>query len=89
MAQHNTPEERQLSKIIEKMPVSDDDKKQWLERLQNDGLSSELGEEIRTKLLSDTDAENTTLKAQYASKLVNIMRRWRLNQQTQSFRKRG
>ena len=83
MAVRNTPEEKQLLQMIEKFPVTDDEKQKWTENIRSSGLSEELAEEIRKALTSpDAGEEEKRLKyAQYSIKLANLVRRWRLNQQ--------
>ena len=89
MAVRNTPAERQLIKMIGKMPVADDDKKHWEEQIKSYGLNEELAEEIRVKLTTRSDEEDIAARqARYAIELARLVKRWRFSQQSRNFRKR-
>ena len=89
MAVRNTPEERQLIKMIGKMPVTDEDKKNWKEQIKSYGLNEELAEEIRVKLTTPSDKEDVAARqARYAIELARFIKRWRFSQQSRNFRKR-
>jgi len=89
MAIQNTPEERQLMKLIEKMPVPVEEQQTWNETIRNEGLNEELAEEIRRKLV--TVAEGETLapaRARMAADLARLVRSWRLGKGSHNFHRR-
>ena len=85
MARHNTPEERQLIELIEKVPLPDEDKNGWIEMIREYGLSEDLAQEIRERVTSDKNIQNP---ARYSTKLIGIIRRWRLSELKKSTNRR-
>ena len=85
MARHNTPEERQLIELIEKVPLPDEDKNGWIEMIREYGLSEDLAQEIRERITSDKDIQNP---ARYSTKFIGIIRRWRLSELKKSTNRR-
>lgn len=89
---NTTQEERQLAKMVEKLPLDEGDKNLWLERIRNGEMSEELGEEIRGKIGALSDAENEERaqanRARYLAELAMLMKRWRLASQSNNFRRR-
>jgi hypothetical protein len=88
MAKGNTQEERQLIKLIEKMPVSEEERNGWSERIRSGDMSAELAEEIRVKLATPVEGEDeqgTGTRTRYLAELANLVRRWRLSSQTHNF----
>jgi hypothetical protein len=83
-----TPEERQMAKLIEKMPISEEEKQSWIERIHREGFSEELGEEIRHKLTTLQAEENNLNAARFNVEMAGFVRRWRLSRQTRGFGKR-
>ncbi|NMC80658.1 MAG: hypothetical protein GYA59_14950 [Chloroflexi bacterium] len=83
-----TSEERQIVKLIEQVPVSDEEKQGWSERVYNEGFSEELGEEIRQKLTHLQTQENNLTAARLNIKMAGLVQRWRLARQTHNFGKR-
>ena len=83
MAVKISAEERQLVKLIKKMPVDPKETKKWVETIQDTGLTIELAEEIRQKL-TDTpdDAKNKMLVIVELNKIIN---HWRLASQKKNF----
>jgi hypothetical protein len=89
MAVHNTQEERQLIKLIDEMPMTDEVKQGWVESIRSEGLNEELAEEIRQKLTSHPEADtNFPNRARCMAQLSNITRRWRLTSQKQIGKRR-
>lgn len=89
MATHNTPEERQLMKLITKMPVSEELKNTWTERIRADGMSEELAEEIREKLTAPVEEEVSAAarRTRYTTDLMRLVKQWRFSQQSRAFGK--
>jgi hypothetical protein len=88
MPVHNSPEERKLISLIGHMPVPEEDRLVWIENLQINGLSEELAEQIRQKLMSSPVEDNEAAKAHRASSLTGLTRlikQWRLSRQSHNF----
>lgn len=92
MAKNITQEERQLAKLVEKLPVPPEEKNVWLERIRGGEMSEELAEEIRSKVVAlDDSADNqrgAVNKTRFLTELAMLIRRWRLSSQANNFRKR-
>lgn len=93
MAKTITQEERQLIKLVEKLPFSDEEKNPWLERIRNGEMSKELADEIRQKLTTPAEGaqENEQATAKRARDLVelsNLVKRWQLSSQAHNFGRR-
>ncbi len=90
MARANTPEEKQIIKLVEKMPIKDTVRMKWLKRLHEDGMTTELAEEMRKKLTTapreETEAEHT-MRMSAATSLNAQVQRWRLAEQRKAFSK--
>ena len=83
MAIKISAEERQLVKLIKKMPVDPKETKKWVETIQDTGLTIELAEEIRQKLSDAPDgAKNKVLATVELNQIVN---HWRLASQKKNF----
>jgi len=89
MAIRNTPEERQIMKLIQEMPVPDETKNTWHEQIRKFGLNQELVEEIRQQLTLDSDDEAETARlARFATEFARLVKRWQFAEQSHNFRKR-
>jgi hypothetical protein len=82
-----TQDERQLIKLVEKMPLPEEEKSQWLERMRGGEMSSELADEIRQKLSEDTgeSEQNSASRTRYLAEFAVLIRRWRLSSQSHNF----
>ena len=83
MAIHNTVEERAMIKIIDNLPVPDEEKQTWVKRIRDEGLSEELVEEIQKKLTPDEDSENNLKRVQHTTEVSRLAKRWRLSKSLQ------
>lgn len=91
MAIKTTAEERLLIKLIEKMPVTAEEKSGWIESIQTTGLTIELSDTIRQKLTNPAEGESpagAAVRARNLTELTRIVNRWRLNQQSKNFARR-
>jgi len=89
MANRNTPEERQIMKLIEEMPVPAETKTAWDEQIRKYGMNQELAEEIRQKLNLDSDDEAETARlARFATEFARLVKRWQFAEQSRNFKKR-
>lgn len=83
MAVKITPEERQLVKLIKRMPLDAEDKKKWIETIEDTGLTEEMAEEIRQKLVDAP--EGSPNKVLTTVELNTIVNHWRLAGQKKNF----
>lgn len=91
MARNITQEERQIIKLVEKLPVEEETKKSWLERMHNGEMSEELAEEIRAKLSAETaeaDERAQANRTRYLTEMAMLVKRWRFSSQSVHFRKK-
>jgi menaquinone-dependent protoporphyrinogen IX oxidase len=83
MAYKIKAEERQLVKLIKKMPLAEEDKKKWTETIQDTGLTEEIAEEIRQKLTEAPEGSKNKVLA--TVELNTIVNHWRLAGQKKNF----
>lgn len=92
MTKTNTQEERQLAKLVEKLPLPQEEKDPWLERIRNGDMGEDLAEEIRAKVVAMEDSGDNQRgqanRTRYLTELAMLIRRWRLSSQANNFRKR-
>jgi hypothetical protein len=91
MAKAQSQEERQLIKLIAKLPVTDEDKTAWLEQVQRGDMNEELAEIMRTRLNEPSEEaakEDGATRSRYLVELASAVRRWRLSNQSHNFGKR-
>ncbi len=85
----NTQEERQLMKLIDKLPLSEEEKTVWNERIRSGDMSAELAEEIRAKLSTPVEGDpHAANRGRYLVELTNLVRRWRLTKESHNFGRR-
>ena len=89
MAKGISQEERQLVKLVEKMPLPAEEKEPLLEQIRNGEMSDELAETIRQKLVAGTEGEdNQPTRTRYLAELTTLVKRWRLSSQAHNFGRR-
>lgn len=92
MHKTNTQEERQLMKLVEQLPLSEEEKTSWVERIRNGDMSTELADEIRQKLAALAEAESDERgqanRTRYLVELAMLVKRWRLTSQSHNFAKK-
>jgi hypothetical protein len=96
MHKTTTQEERQLMKLVEKLPVQDEEKNSWTERIRNGEMSAEMAEEIRLKLATpveatgnpEVDEREQAARMRNLAELAMIVKRWRLSSQSRNFTKK-
>ncbi len=88
MAVHNTVEEREIIKLIEKMPVADEQKQTWIAQIREVGMSEDLGKAIQQHLSEQEATEqNFPNRARMLQQLSNLIRSWRLAAQKKVFKR--
>jgi hypothetical protein len=82
-----TQEERQLVKLVEKLPVAEESKNTWLERIRGGDMSEELADEIRQKLIKQEgeDEHQAASRTRYLVELSTMVKRWRFSNQSHNF----
>lgn len=89
MAKAITQEERQLAKLVEQLPIADEEKTLWVERIRNGEMSEALATEIREKITGLTEAEGDEHgqinRTRYLTELTMLTKRWRLASQSHNF----
>jgi hypothetical protein len=88
MNKTTTQEERQMIKLVEKLPFPDEDKNNWAERVRHGEMSNELADEVRQKLLALDEEENQAARTRCLAELTMIVKRWRLSSQSRNFAKK-
>lgn len=89
MPRNITQDERQLIKLIEKLPFADEQKTAWADQIRNGNMSEELAEEIRQKLSTPTEGEeNAAARTRYLPEMALLVKRWRLSSQSRNFGRR-
>jgi hypothetical protein len=89
MAKTALQEERQIIKLVEQLPLPEEEKTVWAERIRNGEMSEELADEIRQKITTIEEPQNDQRgqanRARYLSELAMLVRRWRLSSQSHNF----
>ncbi len=90
MHKTTTQEERQLIKLVEQLPLADEEKTAWAERIRNGEMSAELAEEIRQKLAAEpeNDERGQANRTRHLAELAMLVKRWRLSSQSRNFTKK-
>lgn len=91
MARSQTQEERQLLKLVGKLPVSPEEKTAWLEQIQRGEMNDELAEIIRERLSVPVENEATYIsnnRSRYMAELSSLVKRWRFSNQARNFGKK-
>lgn len=87
MAIHNTPEERQIVKILEKLSSPEAEHQEWINQIHTMGMTEELAEEIQQNLTSSVEGETGVgNKALVAVEFAKMIRRWRMAKGAKKFR---
>lgn len=87
MAIHNTPEERQIVKILEKLATPEAERQEWIDQIHTTGMTEELAEEIQQNLTSSVEGETGVgNKALVAVEFAKMIRRWRMAKGAKKFR---
>ncbi len=87
MAIHNTPEERQIVKILEKLASAETERTAWIDQIHKGGMSEELAEQIHQYLTASVEGDTGVAnRALVAVEYAKMIRRWRLAQGAKKFR---
>lgn len=91
MAKSQTQEERQLLKLVGKLPVAAEEKTAWLEQIQRGEMNDELAETMRERLTAPVENEatnNSNNRSRYLVELTSLVKRWRFSSQAHNFGKK-
>jgi hypothetical protein len=92
MAKGITQEERQMVKLVEQLPLPEEEKAGWSERIRNGEMSEDLANEIREKITGLHEAEGDQAgqanRTRYLTELTMLVKRWRLARQSHNFARR-
>ena len=88
MAIHNTPEERQIVKILEKLASPETERQAWIDQIRSSGMSEELAEQIHQFLTAPAEGDTGVgNRALVAVEFARMIRRWRMAQGAKKFGK--
>lgn len=90
MAYHNSAEEKQFIKLLEKAHLEESERAVLVERIQTSGLNDEIIENLRSALANAVAAEKLEPARlnQFNVELARIIQRWRLSSQLNHGRRR-
>lgn len=91
MAPRISAEERQILKLIDEMPFSEEDRTRLTDSIQDGGMTEELAEEIRQLLSNPAEGEGheqAVNRTRVLIQFTNLVKRWRLSQQSRHFGRR-
>jgi hypothetical protein len=92
MAKNMTQDERQLVKLIEKMPFSEEEKNPWLDQIRTGEINNDLIEAIRTRITTpgaaEDDPREQANRTRYLAEFSMLIKRWRLTSQSHNFGKK-
>ena len=85
-----TSERAKIVRIIENLPFTEEDQKQWIEGIDKSGLDESIVKEMKEKItvFQEPTEEETLKRKRYLSELNLFLRRWRLSQNLNQFQKR-
>lgn len=88
MSHHNTVEEKQFIKFLEKTPLEDSERASLVENIQANGLTEEITESVHTKLAAAAEKIDPARLNQLNVEMARIVQRWRLSNQLNHGRRR-
>lgn len=84
----NSPEERLLITLIEKMPAEASEKIAWTEQIQANGMSEELAAQIHEKLTAHVENNpHVAGRARLMLDFSRLVNRWRMASQRKNFKR--
>jgi hypothetical protein len=79
MAIHNSPEERQIVKLLEKLPIPEAERQAWIDEIQSSGMTEELATQIHDRLNAPGDGEEALPnRTTHILEFTQAIRHWRL-----------
>jgi hypothetical protein len=91
MAPRISAEERQILKLIDEMPLGAEDRARLTDLIENGGMTEELAEDIRQLLSTPPEGEEreqAVRRTRILIQFTNLVKRWRLSQQSRHFGRR-
>jgi hypothetical protein len=89
MAAHLINEEKQIVKLVEKLPLGERVTAKWVKSIEEEGFNEELAKEIHEKITKagEKDEENRAALGRFSMELAGLVKRWRMASQAQHFAK--
>jgi hypothetical protein len=91
MPHRNSPEERQIEKLLAQSPAKPEDRSRWAAAVAEQGFTEELAEEIRTAFQGavESETESEAIKrTRFNMEFNRLVQRWRLVNQSKNFSRR-
>ncbi len=76
--------DRQIIKWLTKLPVPDETKELWLSTLNQSGMNDDIAGEMQKAIMEFEGSDRT----RYLAELTQLIKQWRLANQTHNFRRR-
>jgi hypothetical protein len=91
MVRKISKEENRIQESLEKLPFANEDKKAWLEIIQDSGVNEEMIKDILAKSshLTPAEGEDPLELARNTAELTRNIQSWRLSQNLRGFGNRG
>lgn len=89
MANHRSPEEKIILKIIEEAPFTEEEKKAWTSQIRDAGITVELLETIHKSLVGIPKEKFASdwQHAKFNMDFTNSMKRWQMGEASRNFRR--
>jgi hypothetical protein len=91
MPHRNSPEERQIEKLLAQSPAKPEDRSRWAAAVAEQGFTEELAEEIRAAFqgVVESETESEAIKrTRFNMEFNRLVQRWRLVNQSKNFSRR-
>ena len=90
MAHHTSADETKLLQMLERLPFSEEDKKQWSESISTGGLNEGVIKEIQAKMaeLPTPEEHQVVNRTRDTASIATLIKRWRLSENLRGVRGR-
>lgn len=87
MSTHNIAETQMLIKFVEKLPLSEDEKKTWLDSLHENGIDDDIIEQVKQKFheIPSEKFGSDWLRAKNNMELTHVIKSWQLSNASKNF----
>lgn len=90
MAHRTTTEERELIKIIERMPFDEAQRQAWSGLIEASGMNEPLAAEIHKALTTEREGEaDPAARTRLLPEVTRLINRWRMTQQSNKFHRQS
>jgi hypothetical protein len=88
MALHNTPAERQIIKLLEKVSLPEEEAMVWIDQIQSAGMNEDLAEQIQERLNHPAQTDPAMYnRSIMVVEFTRLVRQWRMAQGARKFNK--